>query len=269
MKMPNRLAATTTSYAPYCLEEALAGIAEAGYRHVELTAIRGVIEHVPLNPDARTLGRILRLLNRYSLTPIALSAHSNLTIAKGVKDAFLAIDLCARMGIDIMNTAVGGPGDAKEDETAFLKNIGKLADYAAERDITITLEIHGELTATGRKAGRLMRKVNRPNVRINYDTANCEYFGNVKAEDDLPNALPWLGLSHLKDKIGGGRVWNFPRLGKGHVDFKWILGLLRRGGFTGPCSVEVEFQGQPWPALADVNRAMKESRQHLQSLGFA
>lgn len=149
MKVTNRLAATTTCYAPYRLEEALAGIAGAGYRYVELAAIRGVIEHVPLVADAPTLGGILRLLNRYALTPVALSAHSNLTTAKGVKDALRALDLCERMGIDIMNTAIGGPGDVEEDEAAFLGNIGRISDYAAERSIAITLEIHGELTATG------------------------------------------------------------------------------------------------------------------------
>src|SRR5262249_30270555 len=157
-------------------------------------------------PSARELGRVQRLLNRHSLIPAALSAHSNLTAARGLKIAYSALDLCERMGIPILNTAVGGPEEGKEDEAAFLRNIGGLADYAAERDITITLEIHGELTATGKKSSELMEKVNRPNVRINYDTANCEFYGAVRAEDDLPCAVPWVALCHLKDKIGGHRV---------------------------------------------------------------
>jgi len=269
MKLPNRLAATTSSYGPYTLEEALAGIAASGYRYVELAAIRGVIEHVPLDADGTTLARVQRLLNRYALIPSALSAHSNLAVARGLKDAFRALDLCERMGIPIMNTAVGGPGEGEEDEAGFLRRIGGLADHAAARDITITLEIHGELTATGRKARALVKKVNRPNVRVNYDTANCEYFGAVRAQDDLPDVLPWIGLSHLKDKIGGHRVWNFPALGKGHVDFHKCLRLLRRGCYTGPFSVEVEFTGHPWPPLAAVNRAMKASYKYLNRLGLS
>src|SRR5436190_11918181 len=199
MKLRNRLAANTTSYGTYNLEDALAGIASAGYRYVELAAIRGVIEHVPVDADAKTLARIQRLLNRFSLIPLALSAHSNLTKKKGLKDAFGGIDICERMGIEIMNTAVGGTDDGKEDEAAFIRNIGELSDYARERHVTITLEIHGELTATGERSARLVEKVNRPNIRVNYDTANCEYFGDVKAEEDLPRALPWVALCHLKD----------------------------------------------------------------------
>src|SRR5262245_42084459 len=129
MKMPNRLAATTTSYAPYSLEEALVGIAGAGFRHVELAAIRGILEHVPLDSGVKAVGGIQRLLNRFSLTPVALSAHSNLRTAKGVKDALRALDLCERMGIEIMNTAVGGAEDGPENEDVFLKNIGAVADH--------------------------------------------------------------------------------------------------------------------------------------------
>src|SRR4029079_16011888 len=42
MGLHDRLAATTTCYLPYPLEDALRGIADAGFRHVELAAIRGV-----------------------------------------------------------------------------------------------------------------------------------------------------------------------------------------------------------------------------------
>jgi sugar phosphate isomerase/epimerase len=269
MRPPNRLAANTSSYAPYALEEALAGIAAAGFRYVELAAIPGVIEHVPLTRDAGALGRVHRLLNRHSLVPVALSAHSNLTAPRGVKVAYSALDLCGRVGIPILNTAVGGPEEGKEDEAAFLRNIAGLADYAAERAVTITLEIHGELTATGRKARDLVEKVNRPNVRINYDTANCEYYGGARAEEDLPWALPWVALVHLKDKVGGRRVWNFPALGGGHVDFERVLGTLRQGGYGGPYSVEVEFKGHPWPPLAAVNRAMAKSYRYLNRLGLS
>ena len=91
----------------------------------------------------------------------------------------------------------------------------------------------------------------------------------MRAEDDLPHALPWVALSHLKDKLGGHRVWNFPALGSGHVDFAKLLRTFRRGGYSGPLSVEVEFKGDPWPSLAAVNRAMARSYQYLNCLGLS
>ena len=46
--MQNPLAGHTNSYHTYSHEEALAGIAAAGFRYVELTAVPGWTEHVDL-----------------------------------------------------------------------------------------------------------------------------------------------------------------------------------------------------------------------------
>ena len=46
--------------------------------------------------------------------------------------------------------------------------------------------------------------------------------------DDLPVALPKLVHCHLKDKRGEGRVWDFPAIGEGHIDFKRCSTSWRR-----------------------------------------
>jgi L-ribulose-5-phosphate 3-epimerase len=271
MSILDRLAATTTCFLPYPLDDALEGIAAAGYRRVELASIRGVCEHVPPDANTAVLESVCRRLDRHSLTPDVLSAHSDLTSARGLVDARRALEVCHAMGVPILNTAVGGAEahDGPEDEAAFLANIGGLADRAGELGVTITLEIHGDLTATGERSARLMEKVNRPNVRINYDTANCEYYGGVRAEDDLRYALPWLGLCHLKDTTGGRKVWDFPALGEGRVDFRAVLADLGRSGYAGPLCVEVEFRGHPWPPAATVREALKASHDFLAGLDRA
>ena len=267
--MQNRLGANTGSYHRYGLPAALEGIAAAGYRFVELAAIPGVIEHVPLGADQRTLNGVMRQLNASGLIPISLSAHSDLTTPAGQQDARRALDLCERLGIGIMNTAVGGAFNENEDEGAVLGGIHALADAAATRQVVIGIEIHGTLTSTGRATRNLIEKVNHPAVRINYDTANSEYFGGVPVEIDLPDALPLVAHCHLKDKVGSGREWNFPALGEGHVDFGKLLAMFKRADYTGPFSVEIEFQGGEGPALETIHRAMKQSREHLAKFGLA
>ena len=267
--MQNRLGANTGSYHHYSLPTALEGIAAAGYRFVELAAIPGVIEHVPLGADQRTLNGVIRQLNAFGLIPISLSAHSDLTTPAGQQDARRALNLCERLGIVIMNTAVGGPFNEAEDEAAFLGGIHALADDAAARQVVIGIEIHGTLTGSGRMTRNLIEKVNHPAVWINYDTANSEYFGGVPVEIDLPDALPLVAHCHLKDKVGGGREWNFPALGEGHVDFGKLLAMFERAGYTGPFSVEIEFQGGEGPALETIHRAMKQSREHLAKFDLA
>ena len=270
MAMNNRLAGHTNSYHTYGLDDALEGIAAAGYRFVELTAVRGWTEHVPLDADAKTLGNIQRKLNRLNLVPASLSGHSDLTTKEGLQDGLLALDLCERMGIALMNTAIGGHSSHDENEAAFMENIGRLADAAADRDIMLGIEVHGDITSSGKKSIPIIDKIGRANVRVNYDTGNVEFYdGGTKAVDDLPVTVPYLVHFHAKDHIGGARHWNFPAPGEGQVDWRRVLEILNEGGYAGPISVEVEFSGEPWPSLQEVNRSMKSAYQHLSSLGLS
>ena len=102
--------------------------------------------------------------------------------------------------------------------------------------------------ATGALTVPLLEKIGHPRIRVAYDTANCEFYGDTKAVDDLAIVLPYLSNMHLKDKRGGKGVWDFPEPGAGHVDFAAILAILRDGGYEGPASVEIEFDGT-WPDL--------------------
>ena len=88
-----------------------------------------------------------------------------------------------------------------------MANIHELADYAAARDIMVGIEIHGDITSSAKKAVPIIKKIKRKNVRINYDTANVEFYGGTTAEKDLEYALPYLIHCHLKDHIGGAKEW--------------------------------------------------------------
>jgi hypothetical protein len=74
MVLRNRLGGHSNSYHSYSLEEALEGIAAAGYKFVELSAVRGWTEHVPLEADAKALGRIQRMMNKLGRCPSASAA---------------------------------------------------------------------------------------------------------------------------------------------------------------------------------------------------
>jgi sugar phosphate isomerase/epimerase len=115
---------------------------------------------------------------------------------------------------------------------------------------------------------RLLEKIGRESVKVNYDTANVEYYSGDKAVDDLPKITPHLAHVHLKDTVGGKGVWNFPAIGDGTVDFRRVLEILDAAGYKGPYSVELEFTGEPWPPLAEVTESMRRSYEHLKGLGL-
>jgi sugar phosphate isomerase/epimerase len=115
----------------------------------------------------------------------------------------------------------------------------------------------------------LLEKIGRDSVKVNYDTANVEYYSGERAVEDLPKIVPHLAHVHLKDTTGGQGNWNFPAIGDGSVDFARVLEILREGGYGGPYSVEIEFQGEPWPPLEEVTAAMRRSYEHLRRLGLS
>ena len=267
--MNNILAGHTNSYHTYGLDEALEGIAQAGFGYVELSAVRGWTEHVPLEATDAQLAEIKEKMKRLGLQASSLSGHSDLTTAEGVVDGKKAVDLCQRLGLSILCTAVGGHASQEENKSAFMSHIHELADYAAARGIAIVLEVHGDIMASGRVSIPLIQEINRDNVKINYDTANCVFYGGVQAVDDLRPVVPYLAHVHLKDTRGGKGVWDFPAVGEGHVDFGRVLRILEEEGYGGPLSVEIEFQGEPWPPVSEVHRSMKVSYETLKGLGLS
>ena len=67
--MADRLTGLTNSYHSYSLEEALAGIAGAGYKSVELTSVPGWTEHVRRNSGDEEIGYIKDQLAKHGLRP--------------------------------------------------------------------------------------------------------------------------------------------------------------------------------------------------------
>ena len=263
--MANPLAGHTNTYHTYGFDEALAGIAEAGYKYVELTAVPGWTEHVDLDADP---GEVRRKLEEHGLSPVSISAHSDLTTAEGLEHGIKGVRWAADFGIPIVNTAVGGHQSADESEAAFLANVGTLADAAEATGVVVALEIHGDIMASSDVTIPLLEKVGRDSIKVNYDTANVEFYSGERAVDDLPKITSQLAHVHLKDTAGGKGNWDFPAIGDGTVDFRRVLEILGNAGYSGPYSVEIEFKGEPWPALEDVNAAMRRSYEHLTSLGL-
>lgn len=266
--MADRLAALTNSYHSYSLEESLAGVAGAGFKSVELAAVRGWTEHVSLDADEAEVNRVKGLVSQHGLDVVSLSGHSDLATDAGVAQFRKAIDLASAFGVSIINTGTGGelhPGeeDVEALRAAFLERIAGVADEAAKRGLTVCLEIHGHILPSGEAGARLIQDIGRDNVLLNYDPGNAIHYGGVDAHEDIAKALPYTGHIHLKDQIGGAGVWNFPAVGAGEISWDRIFQHINASDYEGPLSVEIEFQGEPWPPLSEVNEAMRQSYEFL------
>ena len=172
------------------------------------------------------------------------------------------MDFAKQIGVNIVNTGLGEPKGKEAAERTYA-NIKTAANYANKLNITIAIETHGDIMSTGSKAREVLKEIGSPNVKINYDTANVLFYGNVKPEDDLPLIVDQVVHVHLKDKIGGYKEWNFPALGEGKINFPAIFEILRKNSYSGPLSVEIEFTSSGAKSLKEVNEATQKSFLYL------
>src|SRR3954451_5404440 len=119
--MPTPLAGHTNSYHTYSFDQALDGIARAGFGGVELSAVPGWTDHVSLDDDPAA---VLRKVEGYGLVPVSLSAHSDLTTKDGLEHALRAGPFAAALGVQVINGAVGAHETPDVNEPLFLENVG-------------------------------------------------------------------------------------------------------------------------------------------------
>jgi len=155
---------------------------------------------------------------------------------------------------------------------AMLRDV---ADYAADRNVRIALEIHHGIAENAASALQTLEAVGRDNVGINFDTANI-YFYNMEldregAATQLEALADRVFHVHLKDIVRGKtREENvLPPLGTGEVDFRAVFDILHAHDFHGPFSLEVEtFHGvHQDDGIEAYQEDVLKSIEYLKSLG--
>ncbi|MBO8436937.1 MAG: sugar phosphate isomerase/epimerase [Spirochaetes bacterium] len=268
--MRRTIIANSNCYHGYSVYDALNGIAEAGFRNVELTCTRGWTEHIVPSMPFSELLRIKDALFDLSLSVPAVSGHSNLMDPERLSDFRDNIRLAAFFGASVIVSSVGEAHIADKEklgDKGVAENIKTLLPLLEDLGMMLVLETHGEHgTATRLRA--ITDMVASERVKICYDTANAIFYGDVNGTEDLENAIDSIGYLHVKDKAGERTEWNFPALGDGYVDFPSIFRVLDKHSNPSMLSVEIEFTKEGAKNIEEVNEAMKKSARYLQSQGF-
>ena len=241
--MKNKIAVSTNSYHGFTVDQALEGIAQAGFTYVELCAVRGWTEHIMPDMSEGEIARIKKRMGDLGLEPVGLSGHCNLMDKDRLKDFEKNIELAHKLGIKFIVSSTGEAHFGEEEginDDILVKNITTLIPTLEKYDMVMVLELHG-VYAKGEDMARITRALNSPYVGINYDTANVMYFGATSPIDDIKTCADQVKFVHLKDKIGGFEVWNFPSTGKGDLPLKEFMEYMDGYDYTGPYSIEIEY----------------------------
>jgi len=270
--MQRIIAVNSICYHGYSIEEAIEGIAKAGFRYIELTATKGWTEHVfPDMPFERLL-EIQDKLNAAGLIPFSMSGHCNLMDTERIGDFIKNIRLAAFFGCDYIVSSIGEAhlkDNAVADNATVAGHIAALVPHLEKYNLTLVLETHGKEHGTGKVLSEIVGLVGSDRVKINYDTANVIFYGRVDPCEDISTCMNDVAYIHLKEKAGADDAWDFPALGKGRIDFPCIFKSLEAVENNSPFSIEIEFTAAGPKDLGEINQAVQDSADYLRANGFA
>ncbi len=239
------------------IDTALTHLAALGFDGVELTVIPGFSTELD-TLDAPERRRIRQLLDRHNLDLPAVAAHQPLLATDSdahaehwrrlTASADLCVDIAGGDGVPALNTTLGcAPSDWELQRDLILERVGALVDYCAAREVVLAIEPHvGDGLNTPERALWLIREVDSPYLKLNFDISHFEIQGMPTAEV-VRLLAPHSAHTHVKDQRGLVPDFEFLIPGEGPFDFVEYLKLMRRVGYDGYITAEVSMQVQGRP----------------------
>ena len=211
------IAVNSNCYHGYSIEEAIAGIRAAGFHYIELTATKGWTEHVFPDQSFQRLLEVKDKLDEAGLIPFAMSGHTNLMDTARIPDFVKNIRLAHFFGARYIVSSIGEAhlkDNAVASNAVVAEHIRGFLPYLEKYDMILVLEVHGD-HGTGAILKEIVNLVGSDRVRINYDTANAIFYGDVDVVQDLGACMDrgWLYPSEGQGRRPEGM--GFPRSGQG------------------------------------------------------
>ena len=238
------------------LKEAMQRIRRAGYEYVEPQATAPFCPHVdPWKDDPQEFRRLVRQLGFQGASALWAPHGAIIPDAKSVHGITQAIRWAKEAGIPVVNAGDGRKPDAMSAEDA-LKLLGdrlaQILEVAAKCQVHLAIEPHGTFSLTAEGLKKIMELSDSKWLGVNYDTANVHratYVETVagayswtpygKRQDEvatLKAVVDRVVHVHVKDVVGAKCV----ALGKGEVNIKGCLQVLKQHGYQGVLSLETE-----------------------------
>jgi sugar phosphate isomerase/epimerase len=262
----------TNGFAHHRLEDALAILAELGYRSVAVTLDYHALD--PCEPDlAGRAARVRALLDRLGLRSVVETGARFLldarrkhqpTLISGAGDGrarrleFLtaAVDVARRLGSDAVSFWSGAPdGAAPEDElmSRLVEGCRRLCDRAARAGVRLAFEPEpGMFIDTLARFEELRRRVDHPSFGLTIDVGHLHCLGEVPIAGRLRTWRHLLWNVHIEDMRRG--VHDHLMFGEGEIDFAPVLGALDEIGYAG--GVHVELSRHSHDAVETARRAL-------------
>jgi sugar phosphate isomerase/epimerase len=153
-----------------------------------------------------------------------------------------AAAIARKLGLKLVTFHAGAfPED--ESDPGYDRLLGRLAETAeifAGQKLQVGLET-GQETAT--VLAKALRRLNCPNLGVNFDPANIILYDNGSPVEALREVAPWVCQVHIKDAMRTPTPGMWGRevvAGTGEVDWRAFFALLKEMGYEGDFVIERE-----------------------------
>lgn len=249
---PTQLSCSTICFRDYSLEQALFLVRAQGFKAVDLGALRGLCEHVPLfgtNEELRDAARIVKESGVRVLSVNADPGSFNEDIAPlQILDRIETLSVfCAEVGSPMLLLPCGAAerGDMPYEKQLELLAAGlnAAAVTAARYGVQVVVEAphHFRLVNTLERTRDLLQLLD-PSIPLVYDVSHIRAAGEDPAAA-FSEFAPRVGHIHLRDAEAGDirKV-----LGSGDIDFAGFYVASRRAGYSGEYVLELETHESPF-----------------------
>ena len=232
-----KLGVNTVLFAQTDFKTAANYIKWAGYDALEISAIKGMCEHLCLDTWKQDAAEIKAISEDLQL-PITAMEEAALDEER----LMMAYEAGAEIGIPVINIGPGGSKDVPEDLPKTIDMLAKMAEKAEDFGVTLCVKSHvGASIWNTPTTLEAMAKIESPGFGIDMDPSHIHRGGEVP-KDALKQVISRVRHVHIRDCAGPGPSPGAPELqacGRGDIDLWGYCVTMAEAGYEGPVNLEV------------------------------
>jgi sugar phosphate isomerase/epimerase len=231
------LGVNTVLFGKHGFRTAMQHIKWAGYDAAEISAIKGMCEHLCLDAWKKDAGEIKAIVEELQL-PLTAMEEAGLDETR----LMLAFEAAAEIGISVVNVGPGGSKDAPEDLGKSIAILAKMAEKAEPFGVTLCVKAHvGAAIWNTPTTLEAMAQIDSPAFGIDMDPSHIHRCGETP-KAALRQVIARVKHIHIRDCLGPGPGPGLPELqacGRGEIDLMGYCKVMVDRGYDGPVNLEV------------------------------
>lgn len=232
-----KLGVNSVLFSGYDFETAVKHIALAGYDGVEVSAIKGMCEHLELDRWQEQASELKQIVSDFGLEFLAME------VASLDEDRLMkAFEAGAEIGIPVINVGPGGKTGVEEDLQHVIAHLSKMSGKAESFGVTLCVKAHvGASIYNTPTTLRAMEEIQSTGFGIDMDPSHI-YRSGENPEEALPQVLDRVKHIHIRDcieRVGSPGTPPNQACGRGNIDLFAYCKAMVDGGYNGPVNLEV------------------------------